>query len=64
MSRHLLASAALLLSITAVAARAADQASLQPVLNGGERTLEFDWPAVHVGTGEYEEGPSGVTVFH
>lgn len=64
MSRHLLASAALLLSITAVAARAADQASLQPVLNGGERTLEFDWPAVHVGTGEYEEGPTGVTVFH
>ena len=42
----------------------ADQAALQPVINAGERTLTFDWPAIRIGTGEYEEGPTGVTVFH
>lgn len=35
-----------------------------PVLNAGDKVLRFDWPAVQVGTGEYEEGPTGVTVFH
>ncbi|KGM34829.1 P1 family peptidase [Inquilinus limosus] len=35
-----------------------------PVLNAGEKVLRFDWPAVQVGTGEYKEGPTGVTVFH
>lgn len=35
-----------------------------PVLNAGDKVLKFDWPAIQVGTGEYEEGPTGVTVFH
>jgi L-aminopeptidase/D-esterase-like protein len=43
---------------------AGDQATLVPVLNAGDRVLRFDWPALHIGTGEYEEGPTGVTVFH
>src|SRR5689334_22354826 len=53
-----------LVSMAGIAAHAADQADLQPVLNDGEQTLKFDWPAIEVGTGEYEEGPTGVTVFH
>jgi L-aminopeptidase/D-esterase-like protein len=34
------------------------------VVNAGSRVLQFDWPALRVGTGEYEEGPTGVTVIH
>ena len=41
----------------------ADQSALIPVINAGERLLRFDWPAIRIGTGEYEEGPTGVTVF-
>lgn len=39
-----------------------DQSTLAPVLNAGTRVLEFDWPTILVGTGEYAEGPTGVTV--
>lgn len=39
------------------------QSSLAPVLNSGERVLHFDWPMLRIGTAEYEEGPTGVTVF-
>lgn len=38
--------------------------SPEAVLNTGERVLEFDWPMIRVGTGEYPAGPTGVTVFH
>jgi L-aminopeptidase/D-esterase-like protein len=48
----------------AVAAAAGPQDGLAPVINAGERVLRFDWPAISIGTGEYEEGPTGVTVFH
>lgn len=41
----------------------ASQDSLQPVLNAGDKKLLFDWPMVTIGTGEYAEGPTGVTVF-
>ena len=44
-------------------AMAGDQQNLKPVVNSAEQTLQFDWPAISVGTGEYEEGPTGVTVF-
>jgi L-aminopeptidase/D-esterase-like protein len=44
--------------------QAADQSALAPVVNTAEKTLTFDWPMVRIGTGEYEEGPTGVTVFH
>ena len=41
-----------------------DQSALVPVINAGDKLLRFDWPALRIGTGEYEEGPTGVTVFH
>lgn len=41
-----------------------DQGGLVPVLNSGARVLEFDWPMIRIGTGEYAEGPTGVTVIH
>jgi L-aminopeptidase/D-esterase-like protein len=31
---------------------------------GGETILEFDFPAVRIGVAEYEEGPTGATVFY
>jgi L-aminopeptidase/D-esterase-like protein len=40
-----------------------EQQTYEPVLNAGENVLRFDWPMVRVGTGEYAEGPTGVTVF-
>lgn len=40
----------------------ADQSALVPLLNVGARFLEFDWPTIHIGTGEYAEGPTGTTV--
>jgi L-aminopeptidase/D-esterase-like protein len=42
----------------------AEQSKLQPLINAHDRVLELDWPVIHVGTGQYEDGPTGVTVFH
>ncbi|MFO1400016.1 MAG: P1 family peptidase [Steroidobacteraceae bacterium] len=42
----------------------ADQGALPMSLNAGERLLQFDWPQLRIGTGEYQDGPTGVTVFH
>ena len=43
------------------------QAGYKTVINAGtgagDRVLRFDWPMLSIGTGEYEEGPTGVTVF-
>lgn len=39
------------------------QANLKPVINSGGKELTFDWPLISIGTGEYAEGPTGVTVF-
>ena len=39
------------------------QADLKPVINFGGKELRFDWPMMKIGTGEYSEGPTGVTVF-
>ncbi|WP_129779771.1 P1 family peptidase [Peristeroidobacter soli] len=61
--RSLLIALAVTATLSGVARAADDQSSLQPVLNAGDNVLKFDWPAVSVGTGEYEEGPTGVTVF-
>ncbi|MBU2978239.1 P1 family peptidase [Alteromonas sp. C1M14] len=42
-----------------------DQSSLPIKLNEKtDRTLEYDWPILSVGTGEYPDGPTGLTVFH
>ncbi|MFC3053542.1 P1 family peptidase [Kordiimonas pumila] len=43
---------------------ASDQAALKPVVNKGEKFLSYDWPILKIGTAEYSEGPTGVTVFH
>lgn len=43
---------------------AADQSALPIVTNAAARTLEFEWPAIRIGTGEYSDGPTGVTVFY
>ncbi|MBS0375785.1 MAG: P1 family peptidase [Proteobacteria bacterium] len=40
-----------------------DQSTLPMSVNAGEHWLHFDWPALRVGTGEYPQGPTGVTVF-
>jgi L-aminopeptidase/D-esterase-like protein len=50
-----------LLSLNGVAGTV--QENLKPVVNSGDKLLKFDWPSVEVGTAEYEEGPTGVTVF-
>ncbi|MFO1414277.1 MAG: P1 family peptidase [Burkholderiales bacterium] len=40
-----------------------DQSQLQPLVNVGGTPFRFDWPMVRIGTAEYKEGPTGVTVF-
>ena len=40
-----------------------DQSNLQPIVNAGGKELKFDWPMLRIGTAEYKEGPTGVTVF-
>ena len=40
-----------------------DQSGLQPIVNVGGTELRFDWPMLRIGTAEYTEGPTGVTVF-
>ncbi|WP_332769518.1 P1 family peptidase [Phenylobacterium sp.] len=54
----------ILLAAGATQVVAAPQDALTPVINGAApQTLTFDWPMLRIGTGEYEEGPTGVTVF-
>ena len=40
-----------------------DQSGLKPVVNQGGQELHFNWPMLKIGTAEYTEGPTGVTVF-
>jgi L-aminopeptidase/D-esterase-like protein len=40
-----------------------DQSQLKPNTAITGPTLKFDWPALYIGAGTYEEGPTGVTVF-
>jgi L-aminopeptidase/D-esterase-like protein len=42
----------------------ADQSNLVPNTEVDGPTLTFDWPAIEVGVGSYEEGPTGVTIIH
>jgi L-aminopeptidase/D-esterase-like protein len=37
---------------------------LNPHIPEGGRVLEFDFPGFEIGVAEYEEGPTGCTVFH
>ena len=41
-----------------------DLLQLVPRTRPGERALAFDWDAVRIGVAEYDEGPTGCTVFH
>jgi L-aminopeptidase/D-esterase-like protein len=47
-----------------VVAERADQSKLPITVNAGDSVLRFDWPDLQIGTGEYEDGPTGVTVIH
>ena len=71
-TRHRPLAAALLVALAGAAAGAANSAppvasgqdALPQVLNSADKVLQFDWPVIQIGTGEYEDGPTGVTVFH
>ncbi|WP_417451305.1 P1 family peptidase [Kordiimonas sp.] len=53
------------LSVSGATSASSEQDMLKPLLNAAsESTLTYDWPILKVGTGTYEEGPTGVTVFH
>jgi L-aminopeptidase/D-esterase-like protein len=53
--------AALAVALPAVAG--AQQTNLVPNTSIHDQKLEFDWPAVEVAVGSYEEGPTGLTIF-
>jgi L-aminopeptidase/D-esterase-like protein len=42
----------------------ADQDALEANTKVNGPALSFDWPAVQVGVGTYEEGPTGLTIIH
>jgi L-aminopeptidase/D-esterase-like protein len=42
----------------------AQQLGVTPTPSHASRTLRFDWPELEIGSATYEEGPTGVTVFH
>src|SRR5262249_17013179 len=41
-----------------------DQGFLVAKTDVAGRTLTFDWPAIQIGVGTYEEGPTGLTIIH
>src|SRR5436305_820958 len=41
-----------------------DQIDPTPRIPAGGPTLDFDFPGLEIGVAEYEEGPTGCTVFH
>jgi 6-aminohexanoate-oligomer endohydrolase len=54
--------AALAIALPAVAE--AQQTNLVPNTSIHGPKLEFDWPALEVAVASYEEGPTGLTIFH
>lgn len=62
MMRNGLLAASMLVPLATMPA-GAGQENLTPVVNNGQNLLRFDWPMLRIGTGEYAEGPTGVTVF-
>ncbi|MSQ98371.1 MAG: peptidase S58 DmpA [Xanthomonadales bacterium] len=64
MNRYLKAAATFLTVGCLLSPLMADQSQLQPVINAHDEVLPLDWPLLHVGTAEYAEGPTGVTVFY
>ena len=66
--RHL-AAVLLLLPLSVAAGRSSAPSSqttslLMARTSPEGRVLEFDFPSLHIGTAEYDEGPTGVTVFY
>ena len=62
--RFVLAALSCLAATAVLAAGArAEQSDLKPntAINGP--SLTFDWPALQIGVGSYEEGPTGLTIF-
>jgi L-aminopeptidase/D-esterase-like protein len=41
-----------------------DNTALKPVTSFASPVMEFDFPGLAIGVAEYEEGPTGCTVFH
>jgi L-aminopeptidase/D-esterase-like protein len=41
-----------------------DNTKLKPVSQLNGRSISFDFPSIRIGIAEYEEGPTGCTVFH
>ncbi len=56
--------AALLCALLWVTPAAAQQSDLVPRVAFDGPALEFDFPGLRIGVAEYEEGPTGTTVFH
>jgi L-aminopeptidase/D-esterase-like protein len=56
------ATAIVIAALSGDVASAADQGSLVPNTKIDGPVLTFDWPAIEIGVGSYEEGPTGVTV--
>lgn len=54
----------LVISASSVLPASAQQVGVTPTPSHASRTLRFDWPALQIGSATYEEGPTGVTVFH
>ena len=46
---------------TCAASAGQEQLVVNTAINGP--VLTFDWPAVQIGIGSYEEGPTGLTIF-
>ena len=44
--------------------RTNDDGGLTPVTRAAERVLSLEFPGLEVGTAEYDDGPTGCTVFH
>ncbi|HUQ98474.1 MAG TPA: P1 family peptidase [Gemmatimonadaceae bacterium] len=64
-SSVVLAAAALSLTLVApVAVTGQEAAPPIPKVNKGDRLLRFDFPEMRIGTAEYDEGPTGTTVFY
>lgn len=62
--RHSITLATIGMAATGAVCEAAADQNLAPAVNvAGDKVLKFDWPEVQIGTGEYAEGPTGVTVF-
>jgi L-aminopeptidase/D-esterase-like protein len=55
----------LILVLLALSGTAVSQGDApEPKTNRGEKVLNFDFPEMLVGTAEYDEGPTGATVFY